>query len=271
MQDNLNDLNTGEMIALSEAWLGSQKTLFLSIPAIAPLFPSVEQRHHELVAARNTETFKTELDDVTEQSTLLDNRHDHLARALDLSLNAAYHWALAQDPPDTSAAAKAEEARELLMPQGLSFINRSHASEAGNAAQMVGVAKGPIQPVLALIHLGSNVTALDAVNKLGQVGQALGESDRKAAELKAAQGEKAVTRSDVRVKMRAWVEMVGAVMSALKLSGAAEGDVKALTAPILEEARKATERRRARWAARKKEKESGGAEGGGAEGAGPQP
>ncbi len=255
MTHSLNDLNPTEMIGLSNAWLGPQKTLFTSIPAIAPLLPSVELCHHSLVSARNAETLELELDDASHLAVKLDTRHDHLIRALNASLDAAFHFALAQDPADTTEAAKIEQAQEILLPEGLGAVNRSHASEAGNAVQMAEAAKGAIAPTLQGVVVRANVSALDLVNLLAQVGKELGDADRKKSELAAAQDQNTISLSEVRIRMRTWIKTVETVLAALSLSGAAQADIDALSAPIYDVAGKATARRKARWAEKKKAKE----------------
>jgi hypothetical protein len=78
----LRDINASEMLALTDQWTGPIKPVFVSIPELAPLLPRVQEDHDALLTARAGSPAEALLRTLAETADLLDERHDHLHRAL---------------------------------------------------------------------------------------------------------------------------------------------------------------------------------------------
>jgi hypothetical protein len=134
----LDHLEIDEMLALTVSWVEASPTrdAFFSVPEIAPLHPKVVQAHEALVAAKAQRSPQNELKTLLEEETIVDARHDHLARGIHATLEAHLHFSLSQDPPDFSRAATCQQAQRKLFPMGLSIINASLLAESGNTARV---------------------------------------------------------------------------------------------------------------------------------------
>lgn len=251
------------MISVSAHWLDpKQKPTFLSIPEIAPLVGRVEAAHLNLVSAREGITNDTALRVAIDLADLLDNRHDHRLRALYYLLLAAQHFELGKDPPDETRADEIDRASEKLFPTQLQAVIASYQAEAGNAAQLAELAKGPLAGVLASILLSKDASALDLAAGIGEVGKALGEAEAKKAAAAAAVHQ-SLTPAEIRIRMRAWAALAETILSNLAQSDAPAAAIDAIRAPLLAAAEKATARRRERQAVKTKGKEGEGSTDGG--------
>src|SRR5512141_971466 len=77
-------LNVEEMVALIAPWVDKkrQADAFLSIPEIAPLHGKVVQAYEAVLQVRAAKAQPPELLAIVEEETLVDARHDHLARGI---------------------------------------------------------------------------------------------------------------------------------------------------------------------------------------------
>src|SRR5262245_14609620 len=118
----LKHLNIDEMVALVSPWVSNtkRKKTFLSIPEIAGLHAQAIDAHKAVLAVRPIKPLSVpELRAIDERQIAVDNRHDHLARGITLSVDAARELYLAADPPDEERAAMCDEANQKLFPGGM--------------------------------------------------------------------------------------------------------------------------------------------------------
>ncbi|HVK70832.1 MAG TPA: hypothetical protein VM694_40535 [Polyangium sp.] len=242
----LNDLNVGEMIAITEQWTGAVRPVFLGITELAPLLPRVEEDHGALVNARGGSSAETALRALSDQAETLDARHDHLQRALHFGLRAAKEALLGQDPPDVALAEAIDAAHEKLLPTGLEVVKASYESEAGNAVQMAQLAKKELSGVLEHVHVLPHVSALDLVFQIGTVGESLGAVEQKKSVTAVAAAKEEIPAAEVRRRMRAWVRTVELVLGALERTKAMEEHVEQIRKPVSDAAEKARMRRLAK-------------------------
>lgn len=249
----LHELTIGEMITITEQWTGDGKPVFVAIPELAPLLPRVQEDHDALVGARGGSSAETPLRALSEQADTLDTRHDHLQRALHFGMRSTREALLGQNPPNVALADAIDVALEKLQPRGLDIVKASYESEAGNAAQMVKLAETEFASVLAQVPILDGVSALDLVKQIGAIGTALGAVEQKKSVTAAAAAKEDVTPSEVRRRMRAWVDTVELVLGALTRTKVNEAHVVQIRKPVVDAAEKARERRLAkRNAAEKK-------------------
>lgn len=241
----LHELTIGEMITITEQWTGDGKPWFVAIPELVPLLPRVQEDHDGLVGARGGSSAETPLRTLSDQAVTLDTRHDHLQRALHLGMRSAREALLGQEPPNVALADAIDVALEKLQPEGLEIVKASYESEAGNAAQMVKLAEAELAPVLAQVPILDGVSALDLVKQIGAVGTTLGAVEQKKS-VTAAAAKEEIAPSEVRRRMRAWVDTVELVLGALTRTKVNEAHVEQLRKPVVDAAEKARARRRAK-------------------------
>lgn len=244
MTTSVRDLQIGEMINISAAWIGAQKTTFLAIPEIAPHFARVETVHHALIDARDGASADAALSDLMAQAEVLDDRHDHLVRGLHYLLIAAHSFELGRDGGDPTKAENIERANKALLPNQLRAIQASYQAEAGNATQLEALADSEFSGLLGGIHITKDKTALDIAHDIGAVGKTLGSVEHQRS-LAAAQMKKdSVTPSEVRRRMRAWARVAEAILINLDIASAPAANIEALRQPLLDAVDKAVARRR---------------------------
>jgi hypothetical protein len=250
MTTSVRDLQIGEMINISTAWIGPQKTTFLAIPQIAPHFARVEAVHQALIDARDGASADATLSDLNAQAEALDDRHDHLMRCFYYLLIAARSFELGHEAGKNAKAEAIARASQALLPQQLRAIQASYQAEAGNAAQLEALANSEFATLLGSIHINKDKTALDVVHEIGVVGRTLGNVEHQRS-LAAAQIKKdSVTPSEVRRRMREWAQVAEAILINLQIASAPAADIDALRQPLLDAVDKAITRRREKRAQR---------------------
>lgn len=244
MPTSVRDLQIGEMINVSAAWIGPKKTTFLSIPEVGPLYGRVETVHTALVAARDSNSASAALRALANQAEDLDDRHDHLMRALYYLLLAAQHYELGKDPVDEERASRIEDAKDALLPEQLGGVQASYQAEAGNAAQLAQLASGEFAGLLETIAIQKGVSALELAQRIGDVGGQLGTVEQKRSEAAAAAKKETITAAEIRRRMRAWSDVAETILANLAQSSAPADALDAVREPLLAAAEKATQRRR---------------------------
>lgn len=254
----LQNLTTGEMIAVTEQWTGPLKPVFISIAEITPFYGRIDEDHGALIDARRSGTAESLLRTLSEQADGLDTRHDHLQRALHFGMRSAREALLGLTPPNTALAMAIDDAYDALLPDGLEIINASYEGESGNAAQMVKLAQTKYAGVLEQVPLAGNISALDAIVEIGKVGATLGETEQKKSLAAAAVENETVTPAEVRKRMRAWATTVDLILGALDRSKANVELIQQIRQPIEDAVEKARARRLAKQnASAKKDPEAG--------------
>ncbi|MBK9260657.1 MAG: hypothetical protein IPM54_12650 [Polyangiaceae bacterium] len=256
MSTSVRDLQIGEMISISAAWVGPQKATFLAVPQIAPLYDRVDTTHQALIVARDGATADATLGELNAKAEKLDDRHDNLSRGLHYSLLAAKYFELGRDGGDEAHAAAIDRASDALFPIGLRGVLATYQAEAGNAAQLNSLATNEFASVLSKVHVTKDMTALDVAHAIGAVGTELGAVEGQRVVAAADAKKDTITPAEVRRRMRDWAQVAEAVLMNLELSTASEQTIEALRRPLLDVVAKATARRREKRA--KKEEGTGG-------------
>jgi hypothetical protein len=239
-------LEVGEMLAVSEGWLGEQRHVFESIPEIKPLLPKVEEMHAALVHARPSEPAKTDpaVEAISTEQRALDIRHDHGLRAVYYAHEALAEHLLAQDPPDTELAEAVRAACRRLLPDGLSGTIATYTAEAGNASRALEVSETDpgIKAALTLIHVTKKVGGHDLLKQWAALGAGLGalEHDKSAAVAKA--GGAVDPRSPLLKARNGWIRIVSAVLGVLAHANEPAAAVDAVRRSVTEPAVKAAKR-----------------------------
>jgi len=255
----LKHLNIDEMVALSAPWVEEpkRKALFLSIPEIAALHAKVTQVYTELLSARPaSQEPSPELRKLLEQSAALDLRHDHLARAVSMGIDADRALCLGASPPDTARANQCDEVSAKLLPNGLAIVNASLLAEAGNSARVTELLQDEpaVAAFLKAIPVRGKATLLDVTQTWLDVGAELGKLERTREELEAKAATKPAGKAALASLRGRWIRLVSQVLSNLELSEAPAEAIETIRRPVL----KASERAAKRYA--------GGAGGAGDEG-----
>ena len=240
----LKHLNAHEMIGLSGPWVGDAKrrTLFLSIPEIAPLHPKLVEIHAELVAAEPPSgAVSPAMQALLDEEKAVDDVHDPLARAVAAGLEADRAHALAAEPPDLARAKQAEAVTAELFPDGMSIVNAAYVAESGNTARVASrLAESPmLAPFLKSIPVrGKATTLLDTADRWVDVGAKLGKLERKREELEAKEAVKPLDKRAVSAIRSRWIRLANAVLTSLELSDAPTEAIETIRGPL----RKAAER-----------------------------
>jgi hypothetical protein len=245
-----DNLDIDEMVALTAPWVEASpaREAFLSIPEIAPLHSKVVQAHEAVVAAKAQRTPHSELKTLLEEETLIDARHDHLARGIYAALEAHLHFLLSQDPPNFVHAAACQQAQRKLFPTGLSIVNASLLAESGNTARvgrMLRTQEKALAEFLATIpSLAANKSLRDMVDAWIEAGTSLAELEHLRSSLVLKEGA-LVASSSPQAAKKAWNRIVSQIMLTLGVSDAPPEVVQALRMPFED----AVERASARYAA----------------------
>lgn len=250
-----NELEIGEMIHVSQHWTGPLRADFLAIPEIAPLLPRVEEDLAALLSVTMGSPAEAQVRSFMTLSTKLDGEHDHLQRGLSFLAFATREILLGLDPPDLALAEQIDDAITRLQPEGLQIISRSYEAESGNALQMVTLADAELAPVLSQIPAIQGLTALDIVHRIGTVGAALGDVERKRSAAEVVAAEERIAPAEIKRRMRDWAETLGTVLSALSRTKAPAETVAKIRKVVEDVAETARQRHLARLNAEKKKGE----------------
>lgn len=235
----LDHLEIDEMVALTTSWVDATPTreAFLSVPEIAPLHSKIVQAHEALVAAKGQRAPQTELKTLIEEETIIDARHDHLARGIYAALEAHVHFLLGQDPPDFMRASACQQAQRKLFPTGLSIVNASLLAESGNTARVGRMLRGQEKALSDFIATVPAVTAgkslRDMVDAWIEAGTTLAELEHLRSSLAIKEGAMAANASPQGAK-KAWNRIVSQILLTLGVSDAPPDVVQVLRAPFEE-------------------------------------
>ncbi len=244
----LKHLNIDEMVALIAPWVDEtkRKTVFLSIPEIAPLHGKVVKAHASVLAIPQTKTTPTALAAILEQETVIDARHDHLARAISLALDARAELYLAGDPPDFARAARARDVGRKLFPTGLTIVNASLLAESGNTARVAHLIREEEPWMLEFLDdIPSGApphTLRDVVEAWIATGARLAELEHARTELLAKEAAKPEGNLSPQAARSLWLRVVSQVLSNLELSDAPGEYIEAIRRPVLRASERAERR-----------------------------
>jgi hypothetical protein len=230
-------LEIDEMVALTKPWVEASPTrdAFFSVPEIAPLHAKVVQVHEGLLTAKSQRAPQNELKTLLEEETIVDARHDHLARGIHAALEAQLHFLLSQDPPDFLRAATCQAAQRKLFPMGLSIVNASLLAESGNTARVGRMLRGQEKALgdfLATIPaFGTNKTLRDMVDAWIEAGTSLAELEHLRSSLALKEGALVANASPATAK-KAWNRIVSQILLTLGVSDASAEVTQVLRGPF---------------------------------------
>jgi hypothetical protein len=234
----LDRLDIDEMLALTAPWVeeSSARDVFLSVVEIAPLHSKVVQAHDALRAAK-TRSPNTEMKTLLEEETMVDARHDHLARGIHSALEAHLQFLLSQDPPDFLRAATCQHAQRRLFPSGLSIINASLLAESGNTARvgrMLATQEKALAEFLTTIPAFTpNKSLRDMVDAWIEAGTSLAELEHLRSSLALKEGAIATNLSPQGAK-KAWNRVISQILLMLGVADVAPDVVQTLRGPFEE-------------------------------------
>ncbi|HVK64554.1 MAG TPA: hypothetical protein VM694_08770 [Polyangium sp.] len=249
----LKHLNIDEMVAILAPWVDEtkRKSVFLSIPEIAPLHGKVLKVYEAVITLPQTKATPTALASILEEETLVDARHDHLARAISLSIDARAELYLAGHPPDFARAARARDISRKLFPTGLAIVSASLLAESGNTARVARLIRDEepwMYEFLGEIPAGAPPHTLrDVVDAWIAAGARLAELENARTELLAKEAAKPEGMLSPQAARSLWLRVVSQVLSNLELSEAPAEYIEAIRRPVM----RASERAERRYAGEK--------------------
>jgi hypothetical protein len=246
----LKHLTLDEMVALVSPWVKNarRKTLFLSIPEIAPLHPKVIAAHRAVLSVRPSEKSKSDKMLILDaKAAVVDARHDHAAKAVSFGIDSYREHCLAQDPPDKERAAKCDVMQKKLFLGGLQIINASTTAESGNTARIAHLLEEEpeVAAFLKAIPAPEKKTLWHTTQQWIQEGKALAAIDHEREELSAKEKTAPAARATITAARREWFRVVSAVLANLELSDASAEAIETIRGPVL----KASDRAGKRYAA----------------------
>lgn len=213
----LNRLSIAEMVKHSGDLVqaGSpERAAIEAIPEAAALLPQLQRAHEGLIAAQPPND--SEIAEITEELGLLDATHDDLLRAIDGRL--ASELELAGDEAARDALTRA---RTVLLPDGLSIVQRSYTEQAGEGALRAARVDPEVKAVLGRLSTYDGRT-LDAIyERLQAVAAEIGALVKRRAEL----GEQGRRVADAREARLRWIRTVNALATVLAMLGVDEGPI----------------------------------------------
>jgi len=244
----LKHLNIDEMVALIAPWVDEtkRKGVFLAIPEIAPLHGKVQKAHEAVLAIPQSKTPPSALAAILEEETVVDARHDHLARAISLSLDAASELCLSEDPPNFARAARCRDIARKLFPTGLTIVNASLLAESGNTARVARLVREEETWIANFLHdipSGSTGCSLrHIVESWIATGERLAELEHARTELLAKEAAKPEGSLSPQAARSLWLRVVSQILSNLELSEAPAEYIEAIRRPILRASERAERR-----------------------------
>ena len=208
----LNQLTIAEMVETTEDWARAGtpvRQAFEQIPALAGLIPTVDQVIDNLLATQRVPFVQT-INQLSHARAKADRRHDCLARAVHVGIEAHIQLALAEG--DLDRAQSLRRARDFLFPLGLGIVRLSYREEAGQASLLASRMNGDVEALLATMVLGSG-TLLDTVRAWLRAADELGQLEAEFVAVQLPQN-----RVSLRDSRRAWTQMVTAVRTVAALA-----------------------------------------------------
>ncbi|XXX74726.1 hypothetical protein WMF30_44455 [Sorangium sp. So ce134] len=243
----LKHLMIEEMVALVSPWVenAQRKRLFLSIPEIAGLHPKVVAAHEAVLAVRPSKAGPSgQMSALNDELARVDERHDHLARAVCWGIDAHREHCLGEDPPERERAATCDLVQAKLFPGGLNIIKASPTAEAGNTARIARLLdeEPPIGEFLKGIPAPGKTTLLHTTQRWIKAGKELEAIEHRRDELAAKEKTAPVTKATVAAARSQWFRVVSAVLANLELSDAPNEAIETIRGPVLKASERAGKR-----------------------------
>ncbi|WP_437925505.1 hypothetical protein WMF37_41640 [Sorangium sp. So ce291] len=243
----LKHLMIEEMVALVSPWVenAQRRRLFLSIPEIAGLHPKVVAAHEVVLAVRPSKAGPSgKMSALNDELARVDERHDHLAKAVCWGIDAHREHCLGEDPPDRERAATCDQVQPKLFPGGLNIIKASPTAEAGNTARIARLLdeETSIGEFLKGIPAPGKTTLLHTTQRWIKTGKELEAIEHRRDELAAKEKTAPVTRATIAAARSQWFRVVSAVLSNLELSDAPIEAIETIRGPVLKASERAGKR-----------------------------
>jgi len=202
------DLSNEAMTVISRDLLdpAKERPILARLSRVAPLLVDLESAHRDLLTHQTPPPkVAPEMAALNEKVTLLDARHDRLARGLyDLFDGLA---ALTDDADESDAW---RVVQQELFPQGKSIINRSYIDQAGEAVRVATRLSDSSRTLLERFSVGGT-PLIEYVRRWQMAGTELGEAEKQRILLSKESPE---TRS-VREVRNAWIGAMKAILAML--------------------------------------------------------
>lgn len=234
----LKHLELSEMVGLTGAWVGAQRTLLQAIPQTAAWLPQLDETHARAVKAQPVSFTEQEAEvaKIVGQQAVLDDRHDDLIRGTSLGLELEQVLCRASNPPRLERAAQCQRALSVLLPRGLLIVNALYVAEAGNAAQTREVLASEewLRDLLASIPTSDGGSLLTVVEAWCSIGEQLGLLEEKKAAIQARITNTYQTpRAEILAARNAWLALVNMILGIFPLIEGHQDAIEALRAPVL--------------------------------------
>lgn len=219
----LNRLRTTEMVTITAPLVDVDHPDHQALagePALAPLLPEIEAAHQGLHATHFVGPGPVRLKQLQEKQKTLDVLHDDVVRGIWYFLTALLFF---QKDPDKRRAL--EQLQALLLPEGLSAVQRSYREEAGQAALTASRLGDGERKTLKAMKLPDGGNLLDKVEEWLALGSQLGALDReRAGEV----SDERPTAGDALAARNRWVRVIQAMRSVADLTASDSPDIQEL-------------------------------------------
>lgn len=240
---NIRILPLSQMVPLSSAWMNEHKAIFLSIEAIAGVWPLIKKVHEEALQVRAATRKGATLARMQQELFFIDLRHDRAIHVIFYGIEAEIAWCYVETEPDLERAERLASLRQAILPDGIAWTQSSYLEESGNAERVISQLDDSARALLATVPIGRG-TLLDVVNRWGTLAARLGDLQRRRS-LVADAVEAAP--NDYATRMN-WIRVVNSILSLLELSTAPADAIKTIRQPLIdavaaEQRREATRQR----------------------------
>lgn len=233
----LKRLRTEEMVTITSTIVDpahADHQAMVAVPALAPLLSEIIGAHDGLYATYFTGPGAVRLKEIQGLQRSLDDMHDDCVRGL-----WAYLWAMTYFARVDAEKQVYRRLLALLLPDGLSVVNKSYREEAGQVDLVERQLGDEDRAALEQMALPDGRTLLAVVNEWLSVGAQLGALDRERAGERTDGGP---TAADALAARFRWIRTMQTVREVANLVAADNPAINAIMAR-LDEAERVADRR----------------------------
>lgn len=228
----LRKLVEQEMVQISAPWVADGHAVRAAIaadPMLAGLLPKLAAAHAGIVTV-SAQANDPEARKLMAEAARLDAQHDDRVRTI--------HGALTILAKVSKTGDEHLRLRDLLFPEGLPHINKSHSAEAGHAAAIASALSPEVLARMKAIAIG-DTTLFDLHAQYQDAAKQLGAVDEKRARL----NRPSVTlAAQVLAARREWIRWANILMTTAENAGVSAETDALLFAPLREVVEKADSR-----------------------------
>ena len=210
----LGNLTVETQVGVSTGWVEADKdrSCFEGEPALAALLPEIDAAHGDLIVIQiKSSANSEEIKRLTDLVQRLDARHDNKGKGVHGMFGAVALLAESAEEADHYL-----ETRDMLMPNGLRFVQRSYLDEAGGVALAEGRITDSVRRTLRSIPTPHG-NLMDEVNEWIRAGRDLGDAERRRVQLAETRDEETVSGKEVNAARRRWNDVAEAVVKIVDL------------------------------------------------------